>query len=68
MPTVSSALRTFLNNRRAMIIEAADWNAPDYCIDPDQIRMRGIPDFWPSEPHEMPTTGFSILDLMWETI
>lgn len=68
MPTVSSTLREILNNREAVIIEAANWHAPDYRIDPDPIRMRGIPDYWPSEPHEMPTTGFSILDLMWETI
>jgi hypothetical protein len=68
VPTVSPPLRTALVNHGAVLVEVADWNTPDFSIDPVPIRMRNMPSFWPVPSNEVPTAGFSILDLVWVTI
>lgn len=62
-PQVSVPLRDFLEHSNALLIEADDWHAVAYSIEPAAIRAHGVPDFWPLDQDDPTEKAFSILDL-----
>lgn len=68
IPTVAPTLRELLKNAGAWVIEAEDWYATDFSIDPAAIRMHNQPEFWPVPSYAVSPNGFSIMDLIFVTI
>ena len=64
-PEGVATLRALLAANAVEVIEIADWDAPDYSIDPEAVRAAGVPDFWLEEVDVTHTVGFSIMDLRW---
>lgn len=68
VPHVSEDLRHYLTVHEVVVIEADDWDAVAYSIDPEAVRAHGAPSFWPLSGSESFESAFSIMDLWWATV
>ena len=67
-PHIGETLREYLSLHNVCMIQADDWNAIAYSIDPAVVRTHGVPYFWHVSESDSFEDAFSVLDLVWATI